>query len=366
VRRRSLGFRLTLWYAGVLACALVGAGVFADLALRDTIGDTLSVSPAPPRISAEYREILGEFEATLLAAIPIVILAAAGVGWLLSRRALAPVDRITRAARAINAADLSARLPVAQSGDELQRLSETLNDLLQRLQSAFERVTRFTADASHELRTPVGVIRTTAELALRHPRNADEYRAALGEVVTETERLTRLIEDLLTLARADAARPPIAGHPLDLAACARDAVAAVTPLADEKRLTVALAAPDGRVRVEGDNEALRRVCLILLDNAIRHSPPAGRIEVAIAETGRHAVLEVRDSGPGIAPVDLPHLFERFYRGDRVRSPGSGGTGLGLAIAQTIVEQHDGRITAANHTDGGAVFTVSLPRLQAGS
>jgi heavy metal sensor kinase len=291
--------------------------------------------------------------------VSMLLLASAG-GYFMSRRALAPVDRITQTARSISAENLSQRLAVPSTGDELERLSATLNDMIGRLEGAFKRISRFTADASHELRTPLAVMRTTAEVALRHPGDGGEHRAALGAVVAEIERTTQLVDNLLLIAKADAGSTQLASMPVDFAAAAEEAHAQMSVLARAKGVALELLMPGEPVVVTGDREALRRVFLILLDNAIKYTAAGGVAEVAVGRNGTGAVGVVTDSGIGIGADDLPHVFDRFYRVDRARSRELGGAGLGLAIARWIAESHGGEIVVASELDRGSRFEVRLP------
>jgi heavy metal sensor kinase len=289
------------------------------------------------------------------------LLAASAGGYWMSRRALAPVDEVTDAARLIGLQNLSVRLPVPHTGDELQRLSETWNRMLERLDSAVDRIQRFTADASHELRTPVSVIRTTAELALRRERDPEQYRKALRQILAETERMTRLTEDLLLLARSDAREFKLRLAPMDWNDLARQVVEENRPIADARgiRLT-SHPAPDAAI-VLGDEPALCRLLTMLVDNALKHTPIAGAIDVAISSDRRRTIVTVRDTGEGIDPADLPHIFDRFYRGDKARNHETG-VGLGLAIAQSVAEMHSARIEVASEVGRGATFTVTFASL----
>ena len=310
----------------------------------------------------DLQEGLREAAWILLPMFPLMLLLAAGGGYWLARRALAPVDEITRTARAFSGNNLSARLSVPRTNDELERLSTTLNEMLERLEEAFRRISRFTADASHELRTPLAVMRTTAEVALRAPdRNDGEARAALELIVAEVERTSHLTENLLLLAKADSGAAALQRHSVDLAAALGEACAQAEILARVKGLALAAELPDERrAYVAGDAHALRRLFLILLDNAVKYTPAGGRIDVALRQHGDSVVGEVRDSGIGISPQDLPHVFDRFYRADRARSREHGGTGLGLAIARWIAETHGGTITVVSELERGSRFEVRLP------
>ena len=289
----------------------------------------------------EEMETLDAFRKYLLWFAPLLLLGASAVGYWLSRRALAPVDALARTARTISGHNLSSRLESLHTGDELQRLSDTLNEMLARIESAFLRITEFTSDASHELRTPIALIRTEAELALRRSRNEAEYREALSHILLETDRTSKLIEELLALARADSGREALDIRPVDLFPTVRESalkwgqVAVVRDLQFEQRYGTQ------PLPVIGDDNALRRAVDILLDNAFKYTPARGKVTFsAEAKQGRVAV-SVEDTGIGIAPEDQARIFERFYRVDKARSGELGGAGLGLAIARWIVQLHKG-------------------------
>ncbi|HUJ33087.1 MAG TPA: heavy metal sensor histidine kinase [Candidatus Acidoferrum sp.] len=303
---------------------------------------------------------LERFRVLLYFVGPVFLALAALGGYWLSRRALSPVDEITRAARTIGARDLSRRLAAPRAGDELQRLADTLNEMLARLEAAFQRVTQFTADASHELRTPVSVMRTSAEISLRKPRTEAEYREALSRILDESEKLSRLIEQLLLLARADAGSSALPMTRTDLTAALQSACAEAKVLAEAKRLEFRESVPQAPAWVQGDATSLERLFVILLDNAVKYTPGGGLIEVRLRSDDGFAVADVADTGSGISPEDIPHVFDRFYRADRARSRESGGTGLGLAIGRWIAEAHRGELRIASTTPNGSTFEVRIP------
>jgi heavy metal sensor kinase len=308
----------------------------------------------------DVRETLNLFRRYLEMFAPLLLLVAAIGGYWLSRRALAPVDAIVQTARDISGTNLNRRLNQLKTGDELQRLSDTLNEMLERIERAFLRVTQFTADASHELRTPISLVRTEAELALRKPRGEAEYRESLRHILLEAERTTALIEELLSLARADSGSETLHMHPIDLRETLRGIaedwrqVAAVRNLQFEARLE----ASDSFVL--GDETSLRRVVNILLDNAFKYTPPPGTVLVMLQRKNDRVVITVRDSGVGIAAAEQSKIFERFYRVDKARSREMGGAGLGLSIAEWIVGQHRGSIEVQSNPGQGSVFRVELP------
>jgi len=327
-------------------------------ALTQVNGEQYRVLVATPLDGTEAT--LRRLRTLLLWTIPAVLVLASLGGYWISRRALAPVDDITLAAKSIGIQNLSQRLNVPATGDELQRLSETWNDMLARLESAVKRLSQFTADASHELRTPVALIRTTAELTLRRERSPDTYREALRQVVLESERTSRLVEDLLLLARADAGLPALSLERLDLSPLVRDVCQQGQVLAEERHLQISTEAPEDPVYVEANDPALRRLLLLLLDNAVKYTPAGGRITISVGSDPAGTTVAVRDTGIGIADSALPHVFERFYRADESRNRDAGGTGLGLAIAKWIAERHHASLEAESVVGEGSTFRVRFP------
>lgn len=312
----------------------------------------------------EVQSTLTHLRSVLLACIPMLLALAAGGGWWLSRRALAPVDAMTREAHALSVDNLGARLRVPDTRDELARLADSWNGVLARLQSAVERVMRFTADASHELRTPVALIRTTAELSLRQQRSAREYQDSLRQIENESQRMSQLLEDLLFLARFDAGNETSSKlgaqvRDFDLREFAQSVCEGMKVLAGEHDVRLSYRALQHPVMVRGDTIALRRLIVLLTDNAIKYTSEGGAVEVWTGKHGADAILEVRDTGPGIAVNDLPHVFERFWRADKARTSGNG-IGLGLALAQSIAQANGGRIEAESELNLGSTFRVVLP------
>ena len=320
--------------------------------------------------SNDVVETLSLFRTYLLMFAPVVLLLAAGGGYWLSRRALAPVDELVRTAREVGGTNLNSRLQRLETGDEVQRLADTLNEMLDRIERSFLRVTQFTADASHELRTPISLIRTEAELALRRSRGETEYKESLRHILLEAERTTALIEQLLALARADSGRETLHMQPVDLRATLRGVVQGWEQVATIRNLQFSAKIDSSSADstsitgkdlfVLGDEAALRRLVDILLDNAFKYTQSPGSVHLALEQKAENTVITVQDSGMGIAEKDQPKIFERFYRVDEARSRAQGGAGLGLAIAQWIVAQHRGSIGVQSHLGTGAVFRVELP------
>ena len=307
---------------------------------------------------------LNLFRSSLLMFAPGLLLVAAAVGYWMSRRALSPVDALVKTAREIGGTDLSMRLQKLNTGDELERLSDTLNEMLGRIETAFLHVTQFTADASHELRTPVSLIRTEAELALRRSRGEVEYKESLRHILGEAERTTVLIEQLLALARADSGRETLHMQPIDLGQTVAGVVEGWKRVAAMRDLEFSADIRDGAAFVMGDESMLRRLVDILLDNAFKYTPSPGSVCLSLEHEEDSAVITVRDSGVGIAGEDQSKIFERFYRVDKARSRAQGGTGLGLAIANWIVTQHHSTISVESRPGEGATFRVELPKVAA--
>jgi signal transduction histidine kinase len=270
------------------------------------------------------------------------------------------VDQITTAAESISISNLSDRLAVPKTSDELQRLSETLNRMLARLDASVQRMSQLTADASHELRAPVSLIRTTAELAVQGNRTNAEYHEDMVQILAEAERTSRLIDSLLLLARADAGEGGLQHELADVSTSVREAMEQGRSLAAEKRIEFTCNLSSDAVVIRGDGESLCRLFFILIDNAIKYTPEGGRVQVSLETLDAHATIRVTDSGIGISESDQPHIFDRFWRADKVRSRGMGGAGLGLSIARWIVDRHQGSIEVKSQPSQGSTFTVRLP------
>jgi two-component system, OmpR family, heavy metal sensor histidine kinase CusS len=314
----------------------------------------MSISLAP------VDEILGRLNRILAISIPLALLVASVGGYWMTRRALAPVRAMAEAARSVNSSDLSVRLPIPLPKDELRLLAEMWNGMLARLEDGVNRIRQFTADASHDLRTPLSAIYTSAEVTLRKRRNPEEYEETLKRILGQTERATALVEDLLTLARADSMNVDLILKPVELCSLLADTCKSLLPLAHAKALELRLKLPPDPVWVRADAAALQRLVAILVDNAMKNTD-VGQIEVRLIDAVPFLSLEVEDTGSGITPEDLPHVFDRFYRGDKSRSSLKGGAGLGLAIAMWIVQSHSGDIQVESNL-GRTRFTIQLPRI----
>jgi hypothetical protein len=297
--------------------------------------------------------------ALLLGGPPAVLLVGLGA-WLLARATLRPVERMRREAAEIGDRETRRRLPIPRTQDEIAALAVTFNELLGRLQGALERERAFVADAGHELRTPLTMLRGELELAARPGRTAESLRSAVGRAAEDTERLIRIAEDLLLLARADGGPSFLDHEEVGLAGLLTDAARGAQTLAAPHGVTVTVRCAS-ELAVRADPDRIRQVIDNLLDNAVRHSPPGGQVELAATTAPHGSVrLEVRDQGPGFPEEFLPFAFERFQRADAGRPRESGGSGLGLSIVAAIARAHGGRATAANNPSGGAIVSVELP------
>lgn len=318
-------------------CVLVGRSVLADLAA------------------------LGRFAGWLVGAGLAVAVIGLGGGWAIVTRAIRPVEAISAAASRIAAGNLAERIPISEADSELGRLAGVLNNTFSRLDDAFAQQRQFTADASHELRTPIAVLLSETQTALKRERSPAEYRETIEVCQDTAQRMRRLTESLLELARFDAGQETMRREPQDLAELARDCAEAIRPLARDRQITVCTElAP---TPVEGDGDRLRQVILNLLTNAIHYNREGGEVRLATVVAEERAKLDVQDTGPGIAPEDLPRVFNRFYRADPARARSQGRAGLGLAISKAIVDAHEGSLEVESQVGVGSTFTLTLPVAQ---
>jgi heavy metal sensor kinase len=315
-------------------CVLAGRSIATDLAAQD------------------------RFAWVLLAAGGAVLAFGLGGGWWLAHRAIRPVEEISAAASRISAGNLSERINVADTDNELGRLASVLNSTFARLEAAFAQQKQFTADASHELRTPLSVIISEAQTTLTRERNAAEYRETVETCLDAAQQMRRLAQSLLELARFDAGQEPLERQRFDLAEQTRAAVELIRPLA--KARGVEIHCELNPTETTGDADRLNQVIANLLTNAIHYNKEHGEIRVATRSENGRAVLAVADTGQGIAPEDLPHIFERFYRADKSRARAQGQSGLGLAICKAIVDAHGGSIEVNSRLGEGTTFTARLP------
>jgi heavy metal sensor kinase len=291
--------------------------------------------------------------------LPLALLLSGGGGWLLARRALKQVDRMTRTAQRISGEYLDERLQETGNGDELDRLAKTLNDMLERLNDAFHQVRRFSADASHELQTPLTILKGEMEVALRLKRSPEEYQQVLKSGLEEIDRINHLVEGLLLLARADAGVLRMDFQPVELKAILLEIYEQMKLVAGDHSLNIHSDAPVP-VFVSGDREHLRRLLLNLVDNAIKYTPAGGEVTLSLESDNDWASIVISDTGIGITKDEQQKIFSRFHRATDTRARDAKGVGLGLSIAQSIVEVHGGRIDVESVPDRGSTFTVHLP------
>lgn len=311
------------------------------------------------RSVAEANQVISTTASVLLLGMAVLMVAATVLGYGLARTALRPVREITAAAREFSAHDLHRRITMDLPADELGDLADTFNEMLARLETAFDSLRRFTADAAHELRAPLTLIRTEAEVTLSRPRSEAQYQASLATVLSEAERLSRMADQLLMLARAEAGALAPQMTDVEPAQLVADTVRLWLPLAAEREVAIISDAPDqGSVR--GDPDLLRRLLDNLIDNAVRHSPPRSQVLVSGRLVERSWELSVADSGPGVPNAAKASIFERFSRADQARARETGGAGLGLALCRAIAQLHHGSIGLDDQPGGGARFMVRLP------
>ena len=298
---------------------------------------------------------------TLAIYMPFVVSLAVAGGYWLMRRSLQPVDEITRRAEGITSTNLSERLPIIRTGDELERLSISLNRMIERLDDAFQHINRFSADASHELRTPLTILQLELEGIAQTNRFDGSLGDQIGSALEETHRMSRIVESLLAISRLDAGEVKMDKARLDMGELAASTANEMTLLAEEKSIRLQTHVTSG-VYVEGDRTRLQQVIVNLIDNAIKYTQPGGEVEINVTNEGNSAILEVSDNGPGIPAYALPHVFERFYRADKARSRANGGAGLGLSIVKAVCAAHTAEVKVSSQEGRGSCFRVQLPLL----
>jgi heavy metal sensor kinase len=330
---------------------------------RGNLREIISFTPpgeaviAGINIGAEQAELRRLGWLLFTAGAGVLLLGLAG-GWWMATRAIRPIQDISTTAAKISAGDLSQRIETGEAESELGQLAGVLNSTFARLDAAFAQQKQFTSDAAHELRTPVSVILTQIQSALTRERSGPEYRETLEACQRAAQRMRRLIESLLELARFDAGQQPLKQMPFDLAAVARDCAELVQPLAEERGVVIFSELPEAKC--QGDSERVGQVVTNLLTNAVNYNRRGGEVWVRTRLINGSVELSVADSGPGIPEEHLPKIFDRFYRVDTARTSAQGRSGLGLAICKAIVEAHGGSIAVANRSGGGAEFSVRLP------
>ena len=368
---RSIRFRYTLLYSGVLfglAAVLVAALYLVLLmALRGepvSAGRVCKYGECIRLVSlSEFERLVNSQTLTKLrnysfGALGVLFVASLGVGWVVAGRVLRPIGRITAVARDIQATDLSRRIELPGPEDELKQLADQFDAMLARLDAAFAAQRQFTADASHELRNPLAIIRTNVDVALADPHaDPDDLRHTITVVKRASDRMARLVDDLLALARRQ--EPTLEHEPVDLGVAVTEASDDFVVPAAARNIVLDRAIAPGVV-VTGDRDALKRAVANLLDNAVRLAPAGSRIRLATGSEGDRAWIAVADEGPGISPEDQPHVFDRFWRADKARSRADGGTGLGLAIVRQIAQSHGGSIRLQSKVGVGSSFVIWLP------
>src|SRR5437867_3404138 len=372
-RGLPLRVRLTLWYGTALAVILMTFALvlYAEMGrgLKDQVDRSLEEAAAVAIRSLEssrvgtslqpVEETLHRLLIVLLVTVPVALMAALAGGWFLARRALRPVEAITLAAQRIAAGDLTQRLTVPPSSDEVGRLAVTFNEMIARLEASFRQIRQFTTDASHELRTPLTVMKGETELALRRPRSAEDYQRVLESSLEEIDRMTRIVDALLFLSRADLGKVKLESIPVRLDTLVEDIHRQATLLGQEQDVQVTLGTVTPAT-VRGDELRLRELLLNLVDNAIKYSRPCGKLEISLVTEETIARLSVLDHWIGIPPEAQRRIFDRFYRTDAARAHAKKGTGLGLSICKWIAEAHHGRIEVQSTEGEGSRFTVVLP------
>jgi len=304
-------------------------------------------------------DTLDSFLEALAWLIPTGVLLAAIASWFMAGKALQPVGELGKAASEIAFSRLDRRLPVRGTDDELDKLAIEFNETLARLENAVAEMKQFTASISHELRTPLAILRGEAEVALMQQNSAEQYRRVLASQLEEFEKLTRLINQLLTLARAESGEVEIAHEPVNISAMVRTLTEQLEPVAASKNVSLSCSC-DSDVTVKGDSAWIERVILNLADNAIKFTRPRGHVSITVSQTGETATLDVKDDGVGIPQEALPHIFERFYRADVSRSNRADGSGLGLSLVKWAVDQHHGSIQVDSAANKGCRVRITLP------
>jgi heavy metal sensor kinase len=300
------------------------------------------------------------YRGLLLLGVPVCLLLAGAGSWWLSAFALAPLIRLAGAAREIDVRTLERRLPTRGAHDELDDVARAFNGVLERLEQAVGEMRQFSAALAHELRTPLAALRGEIELSLGRLGSADANREQLASQIEEIDRLKRLIEQILTLARAEAGQIPLTFVPLDAGELAASLVDELEPVAQARGIALTCERAPGAI-VRADAEWLRRLLINLLDNALKFTGDGGQVWVQVAPSGGRVTIGVRDTGPGIAPADRPHVFERFFRADPSRTSSTDGAGLGLSLVRWIVERHGGTVAVESEVGVGTTFAVTLPR-----
>jgi heavy metal sensor kinase len=348
----SLRGRLTAWYTLLLGVSLLLFSGYLHIRLESSLNGKVA--------SSILETVSDELLKEMLMSVPVVLIAAALGGLFLANRALKPIDQIARTAQEISAGELSRRIGDRGAADEVGRLARMFDQMLDRLQDAFEREKRFTADASHELRTPLTAIKGRIGMILSQSRTQAQYENTLRQLDIQVDRMIRLTNDLLFLSRLEQQRLPWNPVTLDLSNLLEATVEQMRPLAEERQINLLEDIKPG-LFIQGEPDHLIRVFLNLLDNAVKYTPAKGQVRIQAAYQNGKVWITVSDTGAGIAPEHLPHLFERFYRVEAARSRQAGGSGLGLAIAYELTRLHNGTLAVQSQINQGTTFTILLPK-----
>jgi len=305
-----------------------------------------------------YSRFLDAFKGIFITTMTFLIVVAAGVGWFMARQAVSGVEAVTRTAQKISGGNLEERVPVKAKGDEIDQLAVTFNQMLDRIQGLLTEIKEMSDNMAHDLRSPITRIRGIAEVTLSTGKSLDEYEAMAASTVEECDRLLDMINTMLMISKAEAGVDRLSREEIDLAGVVQEACRLFEPTAEDKRITLSCDVT-GRSHFVGDSRMIQRMLSNLLDNAIKYTPSGGSVIVSVVEIDAQVVISIKDTGIGISPKDLPHIFERFYRCDQSRS--QTGIGLGLSLARAIARAHDGDITATSTPDQGSTFTITLPK-----
>jgi heavy metal sensor kinase len=298
------------------------------------------------------------FKRIFIITMSFLLVVAAGVGWFMARRAVSGVEAVTRTARKISGGSLEERVPVKSRGDEIDQLATTFNEMLDRIQTLLTEIKEMSENIAHDLRSPIARIRELAEVTLTTGKSLDEYESMAASTVEECDRLLDMINTMLFISKTEAGVEKPSRTEVDIAALIASACAIFEPIAEDKNVMLRCEAPKKQV-VFGDARMLQRMLSNILDNAVKYTPPGGRVEISLSETERDIVITIADTGVGISEADLPRIFERFYRGDQSRS--EPGTGLGLSLARAVARAHGGDITVTSVQNQGSTFIITLPK-----
>jgi heavy metal sensor kinase len=305
-----------------------------------------------------YSRFLDAFKGIFIATMTFLIVVAAGVGWFMARQAVSGVEAVTRTARKISGGTLEERVPVKARGDEIDQLAVTFNQMLDRIQSLLKEIREMTDNIAHDLKSPITRIRGIAEVTLTTGKSVAEYEGMAASTIEECDRLLDMINTMLMISRTESGVVEPSREEIDLKELIEKACELFGPSAEDKGVTLNCNVPE-RIRPVGDNQMIQRMLSNLLDNAVKYTPAGGSVTVSVSETEMGVSISVRDTGAGISEDDLPHVFERFYRGDQSRS--RAGIGLGLSLARAIARAHGGEIAVTSEPNQGSTFTVVLPK-----